>query len=388
VSEPPPGAPTAASQDSYAVAYRLLAQLRSVARQLSAGLDTRTLAESLLDALAGLLPYDRAAVLVRARGEWLRQLCARGMDRSGEEPWLPELTGEGPFAEAWAMQSPQVIGTGLTPDRPGSGLIFPLRIGVSSYGVVALETSEEGAYLPGGLREAEQVVNDAALRLGTALLFDEVREVATVEERRRLAREIHDGVAQELASFGYLLDGLTAESRGDPIAARLGELRRELSRIISELRLSIFDLRSDVQQHGGLGAALSDYVRTVGASSPFAVHLSLDEGPVRLPPEVEAELLRIAQEAITNARKHARARNLWVDCVVHPPMVRLVVEDDGQGLSAGRTDSYGLEIMRERAARLRSDFSITERSPTGTRVEVILKDLARPVTLSSTRSAR
>jgi signal transduction histidine kinase len=376
---------------SYAVAYRLLAQLRTVARQLSAGLDSRTLADSLLATLASIVPYERAAVLVRSRGERLLQLSARGTSQP-DRPWLPDLTSEGSFAEAWASQTPQVCAGTLTAAAPGSGLVVPLKIGVSTYGLVALETSALGAYPVAAVRAAEPVIAEAALRLGTALLFDEVREVATAEERRRLAREIHDGIAQELASFGYLLDGLAADARDGPLSDRVRELRREISRIISELRLSIFDLRSDVEQHGGLGAALSDYVRRVGAASPFRVHLSLDEGPLRLPPESEAELLRIAQEAITNARKHARAGNLWVDCVVDPPRARLVIEDDGRGLGQGRRDSYGLEIMRERAARLRADFTIADREPTGTRVEVVVRELARtdmvPAGRSTTQPAR
>jgi signal transduction histidine kinase len=158
----------------------------------------------------------------------------------------------------------------------------------------------------------------------------------------------------------------------------LRDVRQELTRILSELRLSIFDLRSDVEQHGGLGAALSDYVRAVGTRSPITVHVSLDEGPTRLPADVEAELLRIAQEAITNARKHARASNLWVDCQIDPPRARLRIEDDGEGLRPGRRWSFGMEIMRERAERLRAQLSIEPRQPSGTRVEVVLGGAVEP----------
>ena len=76
--------------------------------------------------------------------------------------------------------------------------------------------------------------------------------------------------------------------------------------------MSIYDLRSEVDTHGGLGAALSDYVRSVGRATGLTVHLSLSEATDRLPAETEAELLRIAQEAVTNARRHADADNLWV----------------------------------------------------------------------------
>src|SRR5690606_6747821 len=103
------------------------------------------------------------------------------------------------------------------------------------------------------------------------------------------------------------------------------------SRVVSELRLSIFDLRSEISPSAGLGSAISDYVRAVGARSGFTVHLTLDEAPTRLRSEVETELLRILQEAITNARKHSDAQNLWVDCRIRPPFARITVHDDGGG---------------------------------------------------------
>jgi signal transduction histidine kinase len=219
---------------------------------------------------------------------------------------------------------------------------------------------------------------DDAMRLETALMFEDVRSVATAEERRRLAREIHDGIAQELASLGYLLDGMTPNGDGHAnVTADLAKLRSEIRRIVSELRLSIFDLRSNMSAGSGLGDALSSYVREVGQRAGLIVHLVLDEGPRRLPASVEAELLRIAQEAVTNARKHSQAVNLWVTCVVDPPQAQIKVIDDGLGLGEAREDSYGLQIMAERAHRIGAHLMVTEREGGGTVVEVLL-DPVRP----------
>ena len=120
----------------------------------------------------------------------------------------------------------------------------------------------------------------------------------------------------------------------------------------------IFDLRSDVSATNGLGAALSDYVRQVGAKSHLTVHLTLREAPFRLAPTVEVELLRIAQEAITNVRKHASAQNLWVDYWTDPPRAGLIVRDDGAGMGRRRDDSFGISIMRERAERIQATLDI------------------------------
>lgn len=353
---------------SYAAAYRLLAQLRPVARQLSVGLDPGTIAEGMLESIREICDYDRGAVFVRTGGGRLIGLAGTGIDRTD---WEVDITGEGPFAEAWLSQRPQRLNRQLS-GRPGSGVVVPLVIGLRTFGLVGLETDHR-SFANFDVTDVARVAEEAALRLETALLFDEVRGVATAEERRRVAREIHDGIAQELSYLGYFVDGLAAEARGnEELSQQLKELRQEITRIVSELRLSIFDLRSEVDTHGGLGAALSDYVRSVGRQSGLTVHLSLAEAANRLPAESEAELLRIAQEAITNARKHANAENLWVTLEVEPPGALLRVEDDGRGLGQARSDSYGLQIMRERAKRLRTTVLVSPREPSGTLVEVAL----------------
>jgi signal transduction histidine kinase len=147
---------------------------------------------------------------------------------------------------------------------------------------------------------------------------------------------------------------------------QLLELRRRITALVGELRMNIFVLRSDVAPGLSLGTALSDYVRQVASASGLTVHVTLTEEPVRLPREVEAELLRIAQEAVTNARRHARARNLWVDCVINPPAARLSIADDGRGLGAKRADSFGLDVMRERAERIGGALAVGPREGGGT----------------------
>lgn len=231
-----------------------------------------------------------------------------------------------------------------------------------------------GIVTPKAMHALMREIDDHALRIDTALTFDEVRSLATMEERQRLAREIHDGVAQEIASLGYVVDELSSTTTDEAQRQRLARLRSEITRVVSELRLSIFDLRSEISPSAGLGSALSDYVRSIGARSDMTVHLTLDESPTRLRSEVETEMLRIAQEAITNARKHSSARNLWVDCAIQPPYASIVVRDDGSGLGAARNDSYGLKIMRERADRINATLDISgveaNGRPAGTKVAV------------------
>ncbi len=352
----------------YIEAYRLLAQLHAVSRQLSDGLDAQSQAQVLLQNLRAPARYRRAAVFVRgSAGDMLVPLAHAGADRV---PWGPD-DGHPVWAAAMATLRPAAA-TGSLSDRTiGYSAAFPFVLGDKAIGVVGVER-DEAPFSTEALRDAQRLVEDASLRLDTALLFSEVRTIATADERRRLAREIHDGIAQEIASLGYAVDDLRRSAETPAQQRGLDELRSELSRVVSELRLSIFDLRSDLLEGGGLGSALSEYTRRVGTVSGLTVHLLIDETPTRLRVEAESELMRIAQEAITNARKHARARRLWVTCVVDPPSALLRVEDDGRGLAPGRRDSYGLEIMRERVERLGGSLAIEERLGGGTRIEVVV----------------
>ncbi len=198
-----------------------------------------------------------------------------------------------------------------------------------------------------------QEVDAHSLRLDTALVFDEIRTMATADERQRLAREIHDGIAQEVASLGYVVDHMASTTTGSH--GRAGPPGPPRRAVPGGRRPAAVDLRPAQRRlrHQRARARRSPTTcARSGAKSDLTVHLTLNEAPTRLSPAVEGELLRIAQEAITNARKHASARNLWVDCWTDPPQASLTIRDDGRGITGRRDDSYGISIMRERAQRI------------------------------------
>jgi signal transduction histidine kinase len=365
----------------YAEATRLLTQLRSVARSLpGATLDPGGISEHLLEELRLVSPADRAAVLSTSGSGRLVVLAQTGADRVD---WETTLDADSAIADAWATQQPQVASRSQARSFRGgdvSSLVVPLVAGVRTIGLVILEADVSNAYPSAVVFDVTGVTEPAALRLEAALLFDDVRSLATNEERQRLAREIHDGVAQELVMVGYGIDNAqaTLPEGADEAAAELQALRNEVTRVITELRLSLFELRSEVDRNGGLAAAIAEYARTLGTSAGLRVHFTFDESTARLPAATEAELLRIAQEAITNARKHAGASNLWVTCTVDPPYAEIEVSDDGKGFADDRPDGrYGLTIMAERAERIRGRLKITPRHPSGTTVAVVLGSPAR-----------
>jgi signal transduction histidine kinase len=361
----------------YAEATRLLTQLRTVARQLpGATLDPGGIAEHLIEEVRSIAPVDRIAVLSDSGGGRLVVLAQAGADRVD---WETSLDTDSAIADAWASQQPQVTTRSqartASTAREVSTVVVPLTAGIRTIGLVAVETDRGGAYPPYVVTQISNCVAHASLRLEAALLFDDVRSLATNQERQRLAREIHDGIAQELVMVGYGIDNAlaTLPQKATESTIELRNLRTEVTRVINELRLSLFELRTQVDRQRGLTEAIADYARAIAAAGGLRVHFSLEESTARLPAATEAELLRIAQEAITNARKHAGAQNLWVSCEIDPPYARIEVSDDGNGIGSVRTDGrYGLAIMKERAERIRGQLEITPRISGGTSVAVVL----------------
>ena len=130
--------------------------------------------------------------------------------------------------------------------------------------------------------------------------------------------------------------------------------------MVTELRFSIFDLRHQIAEHR-LSGALAEYVREVSHGTDLRVHLLLDESGPALPSRTEMELLRVAQEAIGNVRRHAHAANLWVTLVSDGSCVRLEIEDDGVGNAQPKDRHWGLQTMQERAATIGADLDISPR---------------------------
>lgn len=346
------------AETPYRNALDLIKQLHALSGRLTSGLDPVDLADQVLNAVGEEIVVRRAVVVVRTvSGEFTPLRYPEGTYP------FPIEDADGILHRAWQTRRP-VADT--------SRIALPLVAETERVAVVLADCAGEPDRR--AVERAMERLDAQSLRLNAALLFTSVREAATSEERQRLAREVHDGVAQDIASLGYLIDNL-AQSTTDPAQADdVARLRKEVSRVVAELRNSVFDLRNEVGATQGLGQSLASFARHIGSHSDLTVHVTLDESTVRLRPKVEAELLRIAQEGINNARRHSGGRNLWVNCRVRPPFAEIEVVDDGQGLGAGREDSHGLKIMRERADRIGADLVV--QSPAldghGTRVLVRL----------------
>jgi signal transduction histidine kinase len=221
----------------------------------------------------------------------------------------------------------------------------------------------------------EMLAVHAALAIEKARLYERSRELSIVEERNRLARELHDSVTQKL--FGVTL---TAESAATVVDRDPKEARAQLQRVqqlareaMEELRSLIFELRPPEVETEGLATALRKHVDVLQRVHGHAVELSLD-GDAVPGGDGDSEVLRIAQEALQNALRHAGAEHIDVSLVTHDGRLRLAVTDDGAGFDpadpAVRSRRLGLTSMEERARGLGGTLTIASRPGEGTTVSL------------------
>jgi signal transduction histidine kinase len=313
--------------DRFAQVRRLLHQLRSLTGQFPGGLDAQTTAEAVLDRCAAVTATSLSAVLVQPAGSGFVPLAVRGATRV---PWRAPLDEDGPLREAW--QSCKAVLDVRPPDeagrRQGSALLaLPLLADGRPYGLVVLEAAE--AFPEEAVAELSEVVEESSSQLEAALLFEEVRLLASIEERDRLAREMHDGIAQDLAFLGYRLDELHGRATEPEVAQLAAEIRGELTGLISELRMSIVALRTSSNPTRGLGAALSAHLQAISATQDLSLSLSLHESSFRLPVHHEVALLAAAQCFTQAVRRADDVSSLTVRLNVDPPSATLEMSCDG-----------------------------------------------------------
>jgi signal transduction histidine kinase len=220
------------------------------------------------------------------------------------------------------------------------------------------------------------VVLGRRLREQMALIRQKLRSGAILQERNRIARELHDTLEQELAGITMQLDlAVDCLQQAPQVARQALETARNMSRhSMVEARRSVWDLRCHLLEHGDLVSALSQVVRAPsGANNDVAV--SVQGTPIRLPVPIEMNLLRIAQEAVANAVRHASPARISVELRYAPDSVSLRITDDGCGFrpnAGGSSGHFGLLDMQERAQSMGSHLTIESQLGQGTCVSLAI----------------
>jgi signal transduction histidine kinase len=345
----------------------VLQRLVESARELA---DARYAALGVPDGEGGFNQFLTAGMseaMISALGPLPRQHGVLGAMLEEREPFrTPDIHGHPRFRGWWPKGHPDMrafLGVPIVArDRVIGAFYLTDKIGSAEFGDDDQEV-------------IELLAAHAAIAITNARLYEESRELSVLSERNRLALDLHDAVSQKL--FGLVL---AAESAGtllerDPGAAReqVAKLQTLAQEARDELRSLVFELRPPDLERDGLCGTLRKHVELLRRLQPVEIALDL-EAELEREPSRDRELLRIAQEAINNSLRHARATQLAVRLHRADGRVRLEVEDDGVGFDPSarrlRATHLGLTSMEERTERIGGRLEISSAPGSGTKVRV------------------
>ncbi|MFM2078869.1 MAG: hypothetical protein RJA49_2759 [Actinomycetota bacterium] len=362
-----------------AEANSLLFALQRVAQTLPASLDLEEVLDSTVGRLRSMVEHD-ALVVYLLDASTQRMVPSR---TSGISKARPYALSQLPKGLQTAMDSPKTVridelqpGQGVSAESR-SGLYAALRTRGSLVGMIAVEAERPAAF---GQQQAEVVhglTEPFGIAIDNARMFLRIGTLAADEERKRIARDLHDHVGSSLALIGFEVDRAIslAANHDDDVEPVLRELRQQVSAVVTDVRDTLYDLRTDVSDAHDLSDTVKSFLVRVQQRSGITTTADMQLG-ARLPLVMERELWQIVREAIVNAERHSKATHLVVTGRRAGEAVTLAVRDDGVGLEATspRTDSYGLMGMRERASRLDADLSLRTLDIGGTEMRIELSE--------------
>ena len=245
-----------------------------------------------------------------------------------------------------------------------------------SLGILTLFSKDATSFSPEFMQLLECLGHQLGVAVENARFHQRTEQMAILEERNRISRELHDSLAQTL---GWLR--IKTEILEDDL--RLGEIEKSQTDMMTIRRVvgdACYDVRESIDglrtaPTGDLTTTAAAWISEFRQRSGLLTDFRAMDGDVRLSAVVEAELLRILQEALTNVRKHAQAQQVGVNLQVKGSFAELIVEDDGCGFEYNVTEDaghFGLRIMRERAERLGGTFQVETTPGKGTRVTALL----------------
>ena len=252
-------------------------------------------------------------------------------------------------------------------------LTVPMNVGSEQVGWICIRSNRiDTNKMRTQIRVAEVLAGQAALAIQMARLSEKARQAAVLEERNRIARDIHDTLAQGLTG---VIVNLEASSRAlkkndsELASVHLDHAREMAQAGLEEARNSVRTLRPNIPRHSRIASQLQNLVRMIEETASIEVRFSLI-GQERLVPEaMRTEIVRIAQESMTNVLKHAKAELVLVEVAFEEDRLVLGVVDDGNGfVSDSDHEGFGLIGMRERADRIGASLSIHSSLGKGTRI--------------------
>ena len=370
-----------------------------LASMLSATLNYNRVLETMLEvAEAGMREIDRpglvhvSLVLLFSHSD-LRVVASRHLPQRDQEAAFQSKAG----ALARALSTAEVVITNAPAADPElsqlivmhncqQAAIVPLRAGFENFGALVVGSPLPGTYTEDHLDLLTAICNQAIVALQNAQLYqnltDEKEHIVAVEEdaRKKLARDLHDGPTQSIAAIAMRLNYIQMLMDRDPgqVGKELAQLEELARRTTKEIRHMLFTLRPLILESQGLKAALEQYISKLAETDATSIHLEAAPGVDQaLDRNTQGVTFYIIEEAIGNARKHARAENIWVRLYIQDRVFYSEVEDDGTGFDVDAVQvrydergSLGMVNMQERAELINGKLTIASAPGKGTRIQM------------------
>ncbi|HXG43020.1 MAG TPA: GAF domain-containing sensor histidine kinase, partial [Dehalococcoidia bacterium] len=311
----------------------------------------------------GLLPEPPPSP-ISLRGDPLQRLV---LER-GQPVLVDDVRSDGRLA---GSPPPAMVGEGTA-----SVLVVPFSARGKLLGTLMVQQRQPGRFGPQEAELLRALADWAAVAVETHRLYEATRSLALLEERERIAMDLHDGVIQSLYALGLSLEGLSERLRDDDphgVRPHLEEAIDALERVMQDIRDYIYDLRPQALRGEDLAQALAELARGAQEVAGVAVQVQVQEPLPDLDAERALAIYHVAQEAISNVVKHAQAKGLRLSLQRRGQALVLEVEDDGIGFDPGAASDQagqGLRNMADRARTVQGVLTVDSAPGHGTRVRL------------------
>jgi GAF domain-containing protein len=350
--------------------------LRDLLAVVNSGRSLDAILDHVVAQASRLLGSDASAIYLPAEAGFLRVHASRGLD--AENTARRVTVGAPPSGLAFRSQHPVAL-TDSETGRYKAVLAVPLAVKSETYGTLTLYYRDRRTFDDEDIALASTFADQAALAIENARLSERAQQAATLEERQRLARELHDAVTQTLFSASLIAEVAPRLWQRNPEEAmrRLEELRMLTRGALAEMRALLLELRPGALVEAPIGQLLRQLSDATSTRARLVAEVRID-CERSLPPDVHVATYRIAQEALNNVVKHAQASCVTIDLAANAEGLELSVLDDGLGFDPTRVPPghFGVSIMRERAEAIDAQLAIGPREAGGTQVALRWRDPA------------
>lgn len=373
---------------------RELSTVLDVSRRIASTLELEPLLNLILDQIQTVIPFSGAAIFTLDDGLLHAAVYQVPHQALQNTPLSLSLEHSEPYQQVIIDKKVQIIDdiSGDTPlhrafnesggasqlssfDHARSWIGIPLIVRDQVTGLLSLTYGEPKYYTQRHARLAMTIANQVAVAIENARLYEKSQNLAVIEERHRIARELHDSVTQLL--YGICLY-CTATSRAirsgnnSQVDQNLAEIKADALQALQEMRLLIMELNPPMLQKEGLVAALQASLEAIETRTGLETEMNT-EGVQRLPRAVEAQLYRIAMEALNNLVRYAQAKKIIVNLRTGDGWIWLEIRDNGVGFDVAKartSGGMGLQSMEQRARQLKGRLEVQSQPGSGTRILV------------------